>query len=496
MEKNIPEVVFGSSDRSISKSISRMVKSGELRKLMPRVYTSNFHDPPEVIVGRNLYLILGKLFPGALLSHRTAIEGKPTEDRNIFLTYKYTKKIELPGFTVRLMKGPDPSKGDMPFLEGLFISSEARAYLENMQVARGRGSSQKSLHRKAIEERLNRICQIRGEEELNQLLDRARKIAGQLNLETEFRTLNKIISALLRTSPANLLKSPLARARAFGRPYDQNAFSLFELLFSELKETELPLRQEKRVSQDEIQNMAFFEAYFSNYIEGTLFEVEEAREIIFKNKIPVSRPSDAHDIIGTFRVVSNTEQMKLIPDSPQDLFDLLKSRHSVIMGGRPDNLPGEFKREINRAGQKVFVEPELVIGTLEKGFEIYQAVEHCLGRAIFMKFLVAEIHPFTDGNGRIARIMMNAELVQCGRCRIIIPTVYREDYLLALRALSRTQRAAPFIRMLTKAQEFSAGIDFSTFEIALGILRKGNAFEEYIDDNQTYLKFPSTLNER
>jgi hypothetical protein len=194
------------------------------------------------------------------------------------------------------------------------------------------------------------------------------------------------------------LKSPLARARAFGKPYDQNALTLFELLFSELKEAELPLRQEKRVSPDEIQNIAFFEAYFSNYIEGTVFEIGEAREIIFENKIPDSRPSDAHDIIGTFRVVSNTETMKFLPGSLQEFFDLLKFRHSVIMGGRPYKLPGEFKKEINRARQKVFVEPELVMGTLEKGFEIYQAIEHCLARAIFMKFLVVEIHPFTDGN--------------------------------------------------------------------------------------------------
>ena len=159
----------------------------------------------------------------------------------------------------------------------------------------------------------------------------------------------------------------------------------------------------------------------------------------------------------------------------------MKFRHSAIMGGRPAKLPGEFKKEINRAGQKVFVEPELVMGTLEKGFEIYQAIEHCLARAIFMKFLVVEIHPFTDGNGRIARIMMNAELVKCGLCRIIIPTVYREDYLLALRALSGSQRATPFIRMMSKAQEFSAGIDFSTFNVALRFLQECNAFEEYRD---------------
>jgi fido (protein-threonine AMPylation protein) len=35
-----------------------------------------------------------------------------------------------------------------------------------------------------------------------------------------------------------------------------------------------------------------------------------------------------------------------------------------------------------------------------------------------MMFLISEVHPFADGNGRIARIMMNAELVAAGEERI------------------------------------------------------------------------------
>jgi len=57
------------------------------------------------------------------------------------------------------------------------------------------------------------------------------------------------------------------------------------------------------------------------------------------------------------------------------------------------------------------VAPELVEGTLAKGFEIYRSLTAPLHRAIFMMFLISEVHPFADGNGRAARIMMNAELI-------------------------------------------------------------------------------------
>lgn len=86
------------------------------------------------------------------------------------------------------------------------------------------------------------------------------------------------------------------------------------------------------------------------------------------------------------------------------------------------------------------MEPELVRGTQHQGFACYTALEHSLARAVMMMFIVIEVHPFDDGNGRLARIMANAELVRRGLSRLIITTSYRQDYLRALCRLSR-QRA-------------------------------------------------------
>ena len=43
--------------------------------------------------------------------------------------------------------------------------------------------------------------------------------------------------------------------------------------------------------------------------------------------------------------------------------------------------------------------------------------------------MFSEINPFLEGNGRIARVTMNAELVRAKQTRMTIPTVYRGDYL-------------------------------------------------------------------
>ena len=490
MQINLPEIVFASADKAESQRISRWVRSGVLRKLVPRVYTSNSKDSDEAIVTRNLYLILSRLFPVAVLSHRTALEGGPTETGDIFLTYKYSRKVILPGFSVHLLKGPGPAEGDMPFLQGLFMSSRARAFLENLQISRSRSSMAKVLSRADIEERLDRICQIQGADALNELRDEARPTALSLHMDEQFRKLNNIISAILRTRPARELSSPQARATSLGVPYDPQRLETFNSLFACLTQSQLPMRKETGLSEEEIHLAAFFEAYFSNHIEGTEFEVDQAHAIVFQNKIPQGRPEDAHDIMGTFRIVANQQEMHRVPESFDDFISLITSRHHAVMEARPDKLPGGFKQEPNRAGETHFVAPTLVQGTLLQGFDMYHAVEPGLARAIFMMFMVAEVHPFVDGNGRIARIMMNAELIHADLCRIIVPIVFRDDYLLALRALSRSNNPEPLIKVMDFAQLFTHELQFPSYNTVTKTLTVCNAFKE---PDEARLKLPSSL---
>ena len=131
---------------------------------------------------------------------------------------------------------------------------------------------------------------------------------------------------------------------------------------------------------------------------------------------------------------------------------------------------------MNQAGSSLFVAPDLVEGTLEKGFEIYQSLEVPFNRAIFMMFLISEVHPFTDGNGRAARIMMNAELVAAGEQKIIIPTVFRNNYLSSLKALTHNDLTDPIIRTLDFAQRYTRSLNWDDFEEARRQLSETNAF--------------------
>jgi len=85
-------------------------------------------------------------------------------------------------------------------------------------------------------------------------------------------------------------------------------------------------------------------------------------------------------------------------------------------------------------------------------------------------------HPFLDGNGRIARVMMNAELVSANQSKIIIPNVFREDYILSLRRLTKQHDPEPYIRMLSRAHEFSSTIYGKSMDEIQFKLEQSNAF--------------------
>lgn len=203
-----------------------------------------------------------------------------------------------------------------------------------------------------------------------------------------------------------------------------------------------------------------------------------------------TRDADSHDVLGTYQIVSNKKEMSRVPSSQEELIDMLQYRHRILLGARMSKKPGEFKDKNNQAGQTHFVDFNLVKGTLIKGFEYLNLMKDAFSRAAYIMFMISEIHPFLDGNGRMARVMMNAELVKQNQSRIIIPTVYRDDYLGALRLLTRQKDPVTYVKMLKRAQEFSATIEAEHMDTVETYLESCNAFS---DDESVVLQFNSTF---
>jgi len=473
------EIIFASSEKSISNQISKAEKEGKIKKIAPRIYTTNLQDSAEYIIKRHFFDILKWRFPEAIISHRSASELRPTETGNFFITTNYTKKItDLKGITLNAMEGKPALESDVN-LGGIYVSSEWRWVLENMQVSRKKGGESKTFPTEHIEEKLEKIILREGEAGINKFRDKAKEIALQLGFDEEFKKLNGIISALLNTHSVKALTSTSAKARVAGTPYDANRVELFEILFDKLKDYYFPERTDKNTSEDSFRLFSFFEAYFSNYIEGTKFLVEDAKKIVDTGIAIPKRIKDSHDILGTFNIVSNSYEMSTTPSNADDLIQLLKHRHLTMMSARAEEVnAGEFKNQNNRAGSTEFVDFSLVEGTLKQGFKYYTTLNDPMAKAIFMMFMVSEVHPFIDGNGRISRIMGNAELFKAGLSRIIVPTVYREDYIVSLKKFTNRKDPDTFIRVMDKLQYFSNHIFGDNFVELNNYFKETNAYKE------------------
>lgn len=488
MEKNygfLNEVIVGSSDPAVSRLLARLKHDGRVVRLAPRVYTTNLADSAENIVRRNLWTIVGRLWPGARLCHRTALEYGPY-DGHVFLGYKYTRKVSLPGVTIHFLATPDSLPTDYPFLDGLTVSSQARAMLENLEPDKTQGGVRKCIGSEAIEERLESELSAGGEAALNKLRDEARIVAAATMHDAEFAKLDRMIGALLATRPSDVLKSKAALARIAGEPFDSARIDLFSTLLERLGRERFPDYPDQNVSEKAFATFAFFESYFSNYIEGTEFELEEARRIVETGVVVPERNADSHDILGTYAVASNRREMSRLASTGDEFLEILRERHRIILSGRPSSGPGRFKTRDNRAGDTHFVSFDRVCGTLKKGFEMSRAIENPFARAVFMLFVTSEVHPFADGNGRISRIMMNAELTAAGQAKVIVPTVFRPDYIGALRRLSRNGDPDVLIAAMTRIRNFSARLFGDDFEAMRLRLEASNAFS---DDESTILRF-------
>lgn len=468
-----------------ARALQRRAASGALRAIHHGLYTDDLTSPLEDVTRRELLQICAALLPGAVISHRSAIDMRPTQN-DFFLTGGSQGDIELPGVRLRVSKGSGPLPDDIaiPTPAGpIHRSCDARAILENLQPSRARSGVRRTLGQEGIEAWLDRQLAIHGAGRLNGWRDQARALAETLKLPAEMEKLEPIMGSLLGTGDSPL-KSPAARARAAGEPYDAQRIDLFDILLGHLRANPVGFAPDRPDVDPRLQ--AFVESYFSNYIEGTEFELREARDIVLGNRPMPYREDDSHDVIGVYRAVLQSRQRPAFPATADEFIEMLRGWNRSSIFSRASKNPGEFKETVNRFGTYEFVQPELVRGTLRKSFELIMAVGDPAARAVMSMFVVSEVHPFLDGNGRTARLCMNAAASVAGLTRLIVATAHRDDYRLALRTLSANRDPAPYVRFMNRAAAFSAWLETASEERCFGQLRESSAL---MKPNEGVLRF-------
>ena len=472
--------------------VARAIRERRIRQLAPKVYTADLASPPEEVVGENRWSILARALPGAVIADRSAAEdGRIVSGRLFVVSDLPRKSISLPGLEIRVRPGKpvETPVPDLPWPEGLRMSSPARTLLDNLAQSRSRGGhAGRTLTLAELENWLARKALAWGSDRLERLCLDTVSLAEAIDASHRLEAVERLFDQVSGRMPPRPQAGPLLVALTQGRAWDERRMAMFDRAAREAARLDPNLLPEWLPPPESPGELPFYESYFSNYIEGTEFTIDEARRIVETRQPPAARPADGYDILGTYQCVSDPIGRSATSDDPDELVGYLADRHRTILAGRPDQGPGCWKTEANRVGAYDFVAPELVEGTLRRGLALTTRVPPGIGRALYTMFVVSEVHPFRDGNGRVARVMMNAELSAVDASRIVIPSVYRDEYMGGLRRASLSDGYLDgLVRVMAHAWRWTAAMPWADRAAVEGQLEATNALQDPITAQQTGL---------
>jgi Fic family protein len=101
---------------------------------------------------------------------------------------------------------------------------------------------------------------------------------------------------------------------------------------------------------------------------------------------------------------------------------------------------------------------EVVPEAMSALFELLESEPEASVRAVLGHWLFGYIHPFMDGNGRLARFLMNTMLASGGYPWTVIQVSERSEYLDALNSASLNMDIAPFTAFIAKSMARAKGV--------------------------------------
>ncbi len=191
-------------------------------------------------------------------------------------------------------------------------------------------------------------------------------------------------------------------------------------------------KQNKTVQEQFDQNFVMAFVFNSNSIEGSTLTPKEI-ELLLKENIAPNKPLE--DVLEA----KNAEKtLNFVKNCKDELTEkLLLKLHEMYFKETKPYIAGKYKTAQNRIMGSAFetTPPKFVITDMKNYFKEYDKLKkqlHPLELAAWAHWKLVRIHPFQDGNGRTARIIMNFVLHKNGYAMIDIKTKEKQQYFNAL----------------------------------------------------------------
>ncbi len=228
----------------------------------------------------------------------------------------------------------------------------------------------------------------------------------------------------------------------------------------ELQERVAGMRSVGKLSPDTLRHIRKYfrlkDIYHSNAIEGNALDIGETRLVVEMGLTISGKPMrDQAEAKNLSAALDHLEDLAKSTDDPITLHDV-RQVHTLILKGIDDVNAGGFRREdVAISGSKY--EPASHMDVPNKMDILMQWLGPLTASGRFDAIVTAaaahaefaQIHPFIDGNGRTARILMNLVLMRAG---YPIAIITRDDRSRYIDALERSQQGdlTPFVKLISE----------------------------------------------
>ena len=197
--------------------------------------------------------------------------------------------------------------------------------------------------------------------------------------------------------------------------------------------------------------------YSSNALEGNTLSISETKILIEEGITIAGKPlKDCYEAVGHAQAYDY--MLEIARSKEYEISeDIIKRLHFLFYNRVDAERAGQYRqKQVYISGSEYLPPSPNEVPNLMKNFinqinslkSKLHPIEHA---AIFHKKLV-DIHPFTDGNGRTARLLMNLMLINSGYGIVTISPVLRNEYITTLVISQREKNpdTEPFIKLIAE----------------------------------------------
>lgn len=175
--------------------------------------------------------------------------------------------------------------------------------------------------------------------------------------------------------------------------------------------------------------------YTSNALEGNSLTETETKVVLEDGITIGGKPiKDYYEALGhseAYDYIYRLAKDKGITEED------IKKLHKLFYHRIDESRAGKYRKEkVFISGSKYTLPSPEQVPELMREFIIkvkdLENKNHPVEYSALVHKEIAFIHPFIDGNGRVARLAMNLILLQKGYCIAVIPPILRGDYIQAL----------------------------------------------------------------